>query len=84
MMSTNPAIAAPQVMQQTVINQAAGASSASTVQSSIEKISVTTSNLECEFNRDNNASNVMGRVPDKVNFIIKMGPLVTNNLQPSH
>lgn len=49
-----------------------------------ERLSVNTSNLECEFNQNNNAKNVMGRVPDKINFIIKMGPLATNNLAKMH
>ena len=47
-------------------------------------MTVVTSNLEAEFNRDNNAATVMGRVPDKVNFILALGPLATNNLASAH
>lgn len=49
-----------------------------------QRLAVNTSNLEIEFNANNNATNIMGRVPDKVNFIIKMGPLTTNNLAKKH
>ena len=43
-----------------------------------------TSNLELEFNVNNKASAVMGKYPDKVSFIIALGPLKTNNLTTAH
>ena len=48
------------------------------------ELTVATSNLEAEFNRDNYAAAVMGSFPDKVNFIISLGPLATNNLTQTH
>ena len=42
------------------------------------------SNLEAEFNADNNAAMVMGKYPDKVNFLVSLGPLQTNNLTKTH
>mmetsp|Transcript_24424 Transcript_24424/g.32726 ORF Transcript_24424/g.32726 Transcript_24424/m.32726 type:complete len:121 (+) Transcript_24424:81-443(+) len=43
------------------------------------------SNLELEFNSENRAKLVMGSSqPDKVNFVLSLGPLQTNNLSVTH
>jgi hypothetical protein len=41
-------------------------------------------NLEAEFNKDNNSAQVMGPLPNKINFIVSLGPLATNNLTNTH
>jgi len=50
----------------------------------MSQIELQSSNLELEFNSANNAQIVMGKLPDKVNFVKQLGPLVTNNLAQAH
>ena len=54
------------------------------MQRQADESEVSPCNLEAEFNKDNYATQVMGPFPNKINFIISLGPLATNNLTNTH